>query len=154
MHPRFLTAIEQLEPKFQQLVTMAPVRYGAISVPVPDRGIYLFSEGHDHLYVGRTNRLRGRLRDHCSPGGDHNKATFAFFLARHETGRRATYTKSGSRKELCLDSIFGPTFTRAKERVSRMDIRFVEEGNATSQALLEIYVATVLGARYNDFDNH
>ena len=33
-------------------------------------------------------------------------------------------------------------------------IRFVEETDPVRQALLEIYVAAVLGTPYNDFDNH
>jgi hypothetical protein len=35
-----------------------------------------------------------------------------------------------------------------------MEIRFVEETHPVRQALLEIYVATVLETPYNDFDNH
>ena len=35
-----------------------------------------------------------------------------------------------------------------------MKIRFVEETDPVRQALLEIYVATVLETPYNDFDNH
>jgi hypothetical protein len=35
-----------------------------------------------------------------------------------------------------------------------MDVRFVQEVNPTRQALLEVYVAAVLGTPHNDFDNH
>lgn len=35
-----------------------------------------------------------------------------------------------------------------------MDIRYVEEIDPVKQTLLEVYVATVLDTRYNDFENH
>ena len=35
-----------------------------------------------------------------------------------------------------------------------MEIRFVEETDPVRQALLEIYVATVLETPYNDFDTY
>jgi hypothetical protein len=41
-----------------------------------------------------------------------------------------------------------------KARLRQMSVRFVEEADATRQCLLEVYVAVVLEARYNDFDNH
>ena len=36
----------------------------------------------------------------------------------------------------------------------KMDVRFVGESDPVKQALLEIYVAVVSGAKYNDFDTH
>lgn len=35
-----------------------------------------------------------------------------------------------------------------------MDVRYVEEVDPVKQTLLEVYVATVLGTPYNDFENH
>jgi hypothetical protein len=35
-----------------------------------------------------------------------------------------------------------------------MSVRYVDEPDPISQALLEIYVAVTTGARYNDFDTH
>ena len=155
MNEHFREIIESLEPKFQELINMEPVKYGALSRDMPKRGIYLFSENNKHLYVGRTNKLRQRLQNHCTPSGDHFTATFAFRIARHQTGRvKATYTKAGSRDDLTNDPIFREAFEAAKKRVTSMDIRYVEETNPTHQALLEIYAATVLGTPYNDFDTH
>lgn len=155
MDPKFLSIIESLEPSYLALIGMVPVKYGSLPRQLPIRGIYLFSEGRDHLYVGRTNRLRERLRGHCVPSGTHSTATLAFRIARETTGRMvATYTKFGSRAELVNDQTFAVAFTEAKRRVYLMDIRFVEELDPTRQALLEIYAATVLGTPYNDFDNH
>jgi hypothetical protein len=55
---------------------------------------------------------------------------------------------------LTKDKTFARQFAAAKRRVARMEIRFVEETDATRQALLEIYAAVALGTRYNDFDTH
>ena len=155
MDARFRELVNSLEPQFQKLVNMSPVKYGALPRQMPARGIYLFSEGPKHLYVGRTNRLRQRLRNHCLPSGTHFTATFAFRIARNETGRvRATYTKAGSRAALTNDPEFSRAFEAAKQRVAAMDIRYVEEGDPTRQALLEVYAARVLETQYNDFDTH
>ena len=155
MDQTFRELVESLEPKFQSLISMPPVRFSSLPSNLPERGIYLFSEGNEHLYIGRTNNLRKRLQNHCRLGGTHFTATFAFRIARETTGRtKATYTKAGSRSELCADPVFGPAFEASKRRVAEMDIRYVGEAGSTAQALLEIYAATVLRTKYNDFDNH
>ena len=155
MNQTFAALIESLEPSFQSLVTMTPVRFAQLPVSVPLRGIYLFSEGERHLYVGRTNGMKKRLQNHCRPSGTHFSATFAFRIAREATGMlKASYKAAGSRSELGAHPIFGPAFLSAKARVGAMDLRFVEESDSVRQALLEIYVATVLRTPYNDFDNH
>jgi hypothetical protein len=155
MDPEFKILVESLEPKYRALVGMAPVMYGTLPRELPIRGIYLFSEGGDHLYVGRTNRMRERLRGHCVPSGSHFTATFAFRIARKITGRiKASYAKIGSRAELLMDGAFAPAFEAAKRRIALMDLRYVEESDPTRQALLEIYTAMVLKTPYNDFDNH
>jgi hypothetical protein len=84
-----------------------------------------------------------------------NSAPFAFRLARRTTGQtQASYETEGSRAELERNPVFLKAFTRAKERVRRMDIRFVEENDPLRQALLEIYAAVALCTPYNDFETH
>jgi hypothetical protein len=155
MNPEFVQFVETLEPKFRALMAMKPVNYAALPFRMPERGIYLFSEGNNHLYVGRTNRIRKRLAGHCRPSSTHFSATFAFRVARKETGLlKATYTTKGSRAELVKDPVFGPAFQAAKARLARMNLRFIEEVDPVRQALLEIYVGVVLKTPFNDFDNH
>lgn len=62
MNPKFRELVESLEPKYSALLSMAPVRFGSLPKEIPLRGIYLFSEGATHLYVGRTNGIRKRLQ--------------------------------------------------------------------------------------------
>lgn len=155
MHETFRTHIESLHPSFERLIAMTPVTTATLPRMIPSRGVYLFSEGTNHLYVGRTNRLRPRLQEHSRAASRHNSAPFAFLLAREATGNKtATYRSIGSRRELEADPVFAEAFIAAKRRVRVMDIRFVEETDATRQALLEMYVAVALGTPHNDFDNH
>jgi predicted GIY-YIG superfamily endonuclease len=122
---------------------------------LPEKCIYLLSEGEHHLYVGRTRKLRQRLRQHSVAGAQHNQAVFAFKLAREVTAQLvAAYSIEGSRKALCVEPAFADAFEQAKARVRNMDLRFVEEEDPTRQALLEIYTSVVLRTKYNDFDTH
>ena len=144
-----------MEPSFQALLDMEPVRASALPGDVPSRGVYLFSEEGRHLYVGRSNRIRKRLQDHCRQSSGHNSATFAFRIARQETGHIvATYSTKGSRSELEKDPLFASSFAAARARIREMEIRYVEEVEPMRQAILEMYVALSLETPYNDFDNH
>jgi predicted GIY-YIG superfamily endonuclease len=155
MNESFRQYLESLHPKLAQLLAMPPVRGERIPRKVPDKGVYLFSESGNHLYVGRSNRLRDRLRQHTAPSSDRFNATFAFRMACMACGkRRGTYMEDSSRAKLETDGEFARTFREAKQRVRNMDIRFVEEADALRQTLLEIYAAFVLQTPYNDFETH
>lgn len=122
---------------------------------MPESGVYPFSIGDDHLYVGRSNNIRRRYALHTRPGSPHNQATLAFLIARHETNNlRAAYRTKGGRAWLVQQPEFLTAFQSAKEGVGQMDFRFVEENDPNRQALLEIYAAVALDAKYNDFHNH
>lgn len=59
INPEFSKAVEALDPKYQELMAMTPVKYGKLPRPfLVTAEIYLFSEGTRHLYVGRTNHWR------------------------------------------------------------------------------------------------
>jgi hypothetical protein len=156
VNAKFANLVESLEPTFRRLIEMAPVSAARLrGVEIPRRGVYLFSQGAKHLYVGRSNSIRKRIALHCRPGSQHNQATFAFRMARVETGRtKAAYAVTGGRRDLAQDAVFGPAFGSCKARIRDFDLRFVEENEPTRQALLEIYAATVLETPYNDFDTH
>jgi len=155
MNELFKQHIDALHPSFEALFNDAPFQFTSLPKKLPAAGIYLFSEGGNHLYVGRTNRLRKRLQQHCRPGSSENQSPFAFRLAREKCNAlKASYKKEGSRKHLLSDPAFSVAFSNAKARLREMDVRVVEETDPLRQALLEMYVAVALGAPYNDFDNH
>jgi excinuclease UvrABC nuclease subunit len=134
---------------------MEPTAFSTLPRKMPGGGIYLFSDGLQHLYVGRSRNLRSRLGRHCLPGATHRMAAFAFRLAREATGRlKASYTTKGSRADLMENPHFRAAFEAAKTRIQRMDVRFVAEGDPLRQTLLEIYAAVTLATPYNDFNTH
>jgi hypothetical protein len=152
MHESFRGHVDALHAKFEALMRMEPVTLSTLPKTIPTSGIYLFSEGDRHLYIGRSKRIRSRLRYHCGSATD---APFAFKLAREVTGNlKAAYNKNGSRKSLLLHQGFADAYQTAKDRIRRMHIRFVEEPDPVRQALLEIYATLCLNAPYNDFDTH
>ncbi len=118
-------------------------------------GVYLFSEKKP-LYVGRSNNIKGRYGRHCNPGATHRTASFAFRLAREETGKHAAAYKKGkgTRDELAKEPEFKAAFESAKSRIRKMEYRYVKEEDPLTQCLLEIYAAIALQTPYNDFDNH
>jgi hypothetical protein len=161
MDQRFAAFVERLHPAFEKMMARMPVSDGAR----PDygtgdqeakRGIYLFTEDGKHLYVGRSNRLFQRYKNHWGPQKTEREAAFAFKLAREETGSlKAAYKKgTGSRKDLMLNSDFLAAFTSAKKRIRAMEYRWVEETDPTCQCLLEVYASVALATPYNDFDTH
>ena len=134
---------------------MSPVTTETLPRGMPKSGIYLFSEGNTYLYVGRSNRLRSRIKRHGVAASKHNVASFAFLMARKQTGRvTASYRADGSRAHLVKDPAFASAFTDAKARIRRMSVRFVQEDDQLRQALLEIYVHVALGTPFNDFATH
>ncbi len=155
MHLIFRAAIETLVPKFDALIAMRPATC-LQDIPMGLRkkgGVYLFSEGDRHLYVGRTGRLRERYSDHTRPSSDMNLAPFAMLLARENTGMGRAYSGENIRANLAVHAVFAPAFIAAKERVSEMAFRYVVEEDDLTQTLLECYVAVALTTPHNDFGN-
>lgn len=152
MNKRFRDLADALPGKCEALLAMRPVVARDIPRETPVGGVYLFSDGSTHLYVGGTKRpIAVRIRNHFSTAPD---CPFAWLLAREATGKKATYKRDGSRKALLADPVFKAEYERAKNLIRGMSVRYVHEPDPISQALLEIYVAVATGARYNDFDTH
>jgi hypothetical protein len=154
MDVRFARIVERLHPSLERLVSMAPAGKGKLPKELPQQGVYLFSEGDRHLYVGRSKNLRRRYAHHCNPGSQQNQAVLAFRLAREMTGKIKPAYLAGedSRVGLSTEPLFVAAFVEAKARIRRMDYRCVEETDPTRQALLELYIAIVLECPYNDFN--
>ncbi len=81
MHPRFLEKVEGLHASYEKLIAMTPHAGTLPPTNIPVGGVYLFSEGDEPLYVGRSNRLRERYFLHTRNGSRHNQASFAFRIA-------------------------------------------------------------------------
>ncbi len=116
------------------------------------KGVYLFSNGDNNLYVGRTDRMRARVKEQQNTASDGNSASLAFLMARKETGNHRGNGKS--RKDLLCEPKFYRTFGEMKKIISGMKVRYITEEDPIRQDLLKIYVHLVLGTKYNNFDNH
>lgn len=154
MNEQFRTFVEGLHPKFEKLMTMEPVVDGRLPKIMPGSGIYLFSEGDAHLYIGRTRNLRRRYGQHCRPSSKHNHAPFAFKLAKKALGiGKASYRPGeGSRNGLSENAEFALAFSQSLARIRAMEFRFVEETDPTAQCLLEVYASVALQTPHNDFE--
>ena len=152
MDPKFVTLTERLEPLSVQLRTMAPVAWEQIPRKSPVKGIYVFGEQSKHLYIGRSNDIRRRYKEHTLPGSRINDAPFAVLLTRETTGINPAYGGDFVRKKLHLHQPFMAAFKEAKQRISLMEFRYVEESDPIRQTLLEVYCAIVMETRYNSFE--
>jgi hypothetical protein len=120
---------------------------------IRQRGVYVLYEGGKPIYVGRSNRLRGRLLEHGRQSSTHNSAPFAFNLAKEKAGKKGIDI-SQVRNKLERDPAFSDLFTKAKKRVALMKARTVQIDNPVMQTLFEVYAALALKTPYNDFDTH
>ena len=155
MNSNFAEVVESLEPSFQRLLEMYSVLTTTLPIDTPKSGIYLFTENGKHLYVGRSNRLKSRVRNHGAESSKGNVASFAFKMARLQTGNKiATYKRENSRKSLMQQPTFVLAFEEAKARIRKMEVRFVEETDQLRQSVLEMYVIVALDTPFNDFDTH
>ena len=150
MSPEFRQAVEELHTKFEYLISAVPYAEGT---SLPKQGIYLFSENGAPFYVGRSNNIPQRRRQHTQRGSQTNQAALATLIAREETKHPVDYRK-GARGRLLADHVFMDAFRRAKERVQKMEFRAVAESDQTRQTLLEVYCAITLKTPHNDFNTH
>ena len=152
MKAKFKDLVEALESKCQCqcLMGMTPVIAENVPSETPMGGVYLFSEGGRNLYAGRTKRcISVRIRNHFNTAKD---CPFAWRLVREATGIKVSYRKGSSRRALLNDPRIADEYQRSKDRIRKMNVRYVDESDPVKQALLEIYVSLAASTPYNDFN--
>jgi hypothetical protein len=152
MNNEFTELVDQLPSLLEQLPNSPLKPWGNLG-SLPQKGIYVFFERGHPVYVGRTNRMGDRIKEHGRRSSIRNSATFAFKLAR-EAAKRKEIDLSKQRVELAKDPNFAKLFSEAKERVSRMSVRVIDIDGPIIQTLFEVYAAIALKTKYNDFDTH
>ncbi len=150
--------------KFNQIVAKMPELLQALErqpfltrdnlFGIPKQGVYILYENNKPIHVGRSNRIKFRIREHSQPSSTHNSAPFAFNLAKEEIRRYHSIPTNATRKELAELPEFDKPFSEAKQRVARMKIRFIEIDDQIEQTLFEVYAALALNTKYNDFSTH
>jgi hypothetical protein len=102
---------------------------------VKGKGIYMFYENGQRLYVGRSDGLRNRILLHSRPSSIRAQAPLAGILAKNK-GHPDQF------------------FSDQKERVKKMRVRVVEVTDDYEQAIFEVCAALILNTCYNEFKNH
>ena len=148
MSRTFWDAAEKLRPLMEDLMGGAERRWGDYG-KAPEKGVYVLYERGNAIYVGRSNRMRDRLREHGADSSDRYGATFAFKLLReklHEPEGTAADIERAYREE----------FRKQRERVRAMTFRAVTVEDQLEQHLFETYAVLELGTYpgHNDFDTH
>jgi len=153
MNDEFKALVDQLPGLLQRLVN-SPLKPWSNLGSLPERGIYVFFENGHPMYVGRTNGMKDRIKQHGWPSSTHTSATFAFNLTKKAAEEKGIDVIK-PRAELEKDSTFASLFSKAKERVSRMSVRVIEIDDPIIQTLFEVYASIALKTtEYNDFDTH
>jgi hypothetical protein len=154
--------------------------YGFEQRPRSDqRGIYLFSEGEQHFYVGRTSvtarsrragntdgrsfggRYGEHVRDSSPPGSAAFAARMAAKVARDGGLRDLPPDKQwweARKKDLDgrtqAEQVMLDAFAAAKVRIRGMQVRVLpldDDGRGVRSTLVELYVHAQFGTPYNDF---
>ena len=152
MNTKFEEIINPFSDKMQQLAN-SPLRQRNSLGDIPVKGIYVFYENEEPIYVGRSNRMKDRIQEHGRKSSNNNTATFAFILAKEIANEQGIDIKK-NRNALESDSTFADIFFKQKERVSKMNVRVIEINDPIIQTIFEVYVSMELNTEYNDFDNH
>jgi hypothetical protein len=107
-------------------------------------GVYLFTRNDEPVNVGQAPDLRRRLAEQCRPSSGHTKATLAFEIAKRAADREGIATDAPPAR-LATSDDFAPYFTRAKEAVAELPVRFLEVESRELRALFEVYGSLALG---------
>jgi hypothetical protein len=95
-------------------------------IKIPKSGVYAFFENDKAIYIGRSNRMKERLKKHSSISADQYSASLAFRIAKKDYLDKSLVKKKPKNSELMANSDFLNRFNAAKMRISISKIRFIE----------------------------
>ena len=155
MKGRFEELATKMPSLLRSLSGQPPITIDNIGITkVPQKGVYVFFESDSPIYVGRSNGMKKRLKEHSQRSSDHYSATLAFRITKQAYLKSHKALKRPTNKQLMDDGIFREKFEAAKIRIAKTKIRFIEIEDQAEQALFEIYAALTLNTKYNDFRTH
>ncbi len=153
MNEKFKEIINQLPGLLERLVNSPPKPRNNLG-SLPRKGIYVFFENEHPIYVGRTNRMKDRIKEHGRPSSNNSSAPFAFNLAKKIAVSKGIDVSKPRRMELEKNSTFASLFSEVKEKVSRMSVRVIAIDDPIIQTLFEVYASVELNTEFNDFNTH
>ena len=155
MNERFKELTDGMPSRLQSLLEQPLIAIDDIGITkVPQKGVYVFFEGNKPIYVGRSNRLKDRLKEHSQGGSAHYSATLAVIIAKKNTSTLQIKERKQTNEQLMKNRDFVEEFIAAKDRIARAKIRFIEIEDQIEQAIFEIYASLALDTELNDFDTH
>ena len=148
MTKRFWEAIDKMRTLMEELQNEKRYKWDEYK-EAPRRGVYVFYENGKPIYVGRSNNMSRRIREHGAESSARYSATFAFKLL-----RKALKCPKGSRSQIEKD--YMDEYRQQRERVRAMTFRAVSVSGQLEQTLFETYAVLEMGTapRYNDFKTH
>ncbi|WP_135605518.1 hypothetical protein [Methanococcoides sp. NM1] len=153
MNKEFKDRIDSL-PKLQNELMNSIKRYRDDLQDIPKSGVYVFYENEKPIFVGRSDHMRKRIMTQGRQGSNHNSAPFAFSLAKEAAIEKEMDVQNKTRNELENNPEFNHLFLQAKNRVSKMAIRYISIEDPILQTLFQIYLSMELKTPYNDFKTH
>lgn len=149
MNAEFQAIIDQMEPLLMRLRCSDPLTWNNLR-SLPQQGVYVFYENDKPIYVGRSRRIRQRIREHGGESSRHESATFAFKLFREVIGEPEGHSSKYTRRQ--LQDQYPEEYASQRQRVRSMRIRAVEINDPRVQNVFEIYAIVALGTtHYNKF---
>ena len=113
------------------------------------KGLYIFYENENPIYVGISRKLIRRLRNHFL-GKSHFEASLVYLIARDQyDSTKGIYMKT--RKEFPLEDYRDDI---QKRMMNTWKIGIYPETNSYKLYLLKIAVACKLGTKWNSFETH
>lgn len=149
MNQEFQKAAERMELMMDRLRNSDELSWGNCR-GAPKQGVYVLYEGGKPVYVGPSNRLRDRIREHGADSSDRHSATFAVKLLRKKLNQ-----PKGKAADLVKDN--AEEYRKQRMRVRNMTFRAVEIKGQLEQTLFEVYAILEFRTHdlgYNDFDTH
>ena len=150
MDPEFAKIVAELPSLLEKLQASTPLTIETGLRQLPQKGVYAFYENDEPIYVGRSNRIRSRIREHGAESSGHESATFAYKLLLDELGEAGGHSSSRTRKQ--IQDCHKPRYQAQRARIRKMQVRAVGIEGQQVQALFEIYAILALGPlKYNSF---
>ena len=152
MNDELRSLLDRMEPLLVKLKACQAEPF-ATRKKLPDRGVYVFYEGDKALYVGRSNQIWTRIRQHGVLSATHGQANFAFRLLAKEHRLEIGHSARSERSQIAKK--YDKEFRDQKQRVRKMTTKAVEITDDPESYFFEAYAILALGTiELNRFEPH
>ena len=152
MNTEFQKITKKMEPLLDELLASPKMTLDQLR-EVPDKGVYIFYENDKPVYVGRSNRVRNRIKEHGADSSGHESATFALKLLRKDLNDPGGHSPKYSRKTIVDCPELNQQFAEKRKLVQEMQFQVVAISDHPTQYIFEAYAIISLGTtEFNSFE--